>query len=39
MRMVTVRMRNASQELLRERAEIALAIVGSSDAGRSRVLD
>src|SRR5216683_7994260 len=39
MRMVNLRLGNAGQELLRKGTQISLAIIGSGDAGRGRVLD
>src|SRR5277367_2323938 len=39
MRMVTLRLWNAGQELFRESAEISLAVIGRSDTGGSRSLD
>src|SRR6266478_4018905 len=39
MRMVNLRLGNAGQELFRKGTKISLAIIGSGDAGRGRVLD
>ena len=37
--MFNLRFRNAGQKLLRERAQILLAVIGNGDAGRGCMLD